>query len=383
MMKLRWRRLVLVLLCLLGALALGIRLFLGSLPFGALPDEAEQQRLARSPHYADGAFHNELPTPVLADDSSMAASLLQFLLRKKDHPVPPGPVPTANTPLTTLDRATDSLVWLGHSSFLLQLDGQRILIDPVLSDHASPVSWITRAFPGSNPYTPDQLPDIDVLLISHDHWDHLDYATLRALRPRIRQIVCGLGVGAHLRRWGFAPAQIHEGDWGDALTLGTLTVRITPARHYSGRSLARNASLWAGFVLETPHRRLFYSGDSGYGPHFAELGRRFGPFDCVLLDCGQYDRRWPFIHMTPEETARAAHALRARSLLPAHAGKFSLAYHCWDDPYRRISAASRGRRWRLLMPRIGEALALDAVTQPRPAADPAAAPVPWWQTLRP
>lgn len=378
-----WKWALLVLLLVLGALASGIWCFLGSLPFGARPDAGEQQRLARSPHYADGVFHNELPTPVLTDDSGMLSSLLQFLLRQKDSPVPPGPVPTVRTPLHALDRTQDTLVWLGHSSFFLQLEGQRILIDPVLSDHASPLPFIARAFPGSTPYTAGDLPDIDVLLISHDHWDHLDYATLTALRPRIGRIVCGLGVGAHLRRWGFAAAQIHEGDWGDALTLGALTVRITPARHYSGRSLARNTSLWAGFVLETPHRRLFYSGDSGYGPHFAELGRRFGPFDCVLLDCGQYDRRWPLIHMTPEETARAAHDLRARTLLPAHAGRFSIAYHSWDDPYRRISAASRSSSWRLLMPRIGEALALDAVTRPRPAAAPSAAPAPWWQTLQP
>lgn len=378
-----WKWALLALPLVLGALAFGIWCFLGSLPFGALPDAGEQQRLARSPHYADGAFHNELPTPVLTDDSGMLSSLLQFLLRQKDSPVPPGPVPAVRTPLHALDRAQDTLVWLGHSSFFLQLEGRRILIDPVLSDHASPLPFIARAFPGSTPYTADDLPDIDVLLISHDHWDHLDYATLTALRPRIGRVICGLGVGAHLRRWGFSAAQIHEGDWGDALPLGTLTVRITPARHYSGRSLTRNTSLWAGFVLETPHRRLFYSGDSGYGPHFAELGRRFGPFDCVLLDCGQYDPRWPLIHMTPEETARAAHDLRARTLLPAHAGRFSIAYHSWDDPYRRISAASRDSSWRLLMPRIGEALALDDVTQPRPAAASDTAPAPWWQTLQP
>ena len=288
-------------------------------------------------------------------------------------------MPTVKTSLKSLDRNADTVIWLGHSSFFIQLGGQRILIDPVLSDHAAPVSFSTRAFPGSNPYTTEDLPDIDVLLISHDHWDHLDYPTLTALRPKIGQIICGLGVGAHLQRWGFSESIIHEGDWGERTTLRDLTIHITPARHFSGRSLTRNKTLWVGFVMETPQRRIFYSGDSGYSPHFAELGNKFGTFGLVLLECGQYDKRWNLIHMMPEETAKAADDLHAETLLPAHSGKFSIAYHAWDEPYRRLAAASRGKNWRLATPRIGEPLLFN-MTEAKEGNESVSQ---WWQHVQP
>lgn len=379
-MKARWRWTLLAVLLVIGVSALGIRLFLESPPFGTLPEGARLERIRKSPHYADGVFHNLLPTPILTDGSGTLSSLLRYLFLEKDQPLPPGPVPTVKTSLKSLDRNADTVIWLGHSSFFIQLGGQRILIDPVLNDHAAPVSFSTRAFPGSNPYTAEDLPEIDLLLLSHDHWDHLDYATLTALRPKIAQVVCGLGVGAHLERWGFAENVIYEGDWGDEVARGDLTIHLTPARHYSGRSLTRSKTLWTGFVMETAQRRIFFSGDSGYGPHFSELGRRFGAFDLVLLDCGQYDKRWNLIHMMPEETARAADDLHAKALLPAHAGKFSIAYHAWDEPYTRIAAASRNKIWRLETPRIGEPLTLDTALEADRGKETASY---WWQHLQP
>jgi len=361
-------------------MALGVWIFLESPQFGALPGGARLERIQKSPHYADGVFHNLLPTQTLTDGRSFVGTLLQSFFLKKDTPVPPGPVPTVKTSLKSLDRNTDIVIWLGHSSFFTQLGGQRILIDPVLSDHAAPVSFSTRAFPGSNSYTPEDLPNIDVLLISHDHWDHLDYPTLTALRPKIGQVFCGLGVGAHLQRWGFSESIIHEGDWGERATLGDLTIHITPARHFSGRSLTRDKTLWTGFVMETPQRRIFYSGDSGYGPHFAELGNQFGAFDLVLLECGQYDKRWNLIHMMPEETAKAADDLHAEMLLPAHSGKFSIAYHAWDEPYRRLAAASRGKSWRLATPMIGEQLVFDTTRKISVKEEPESD---WWNHIQP
>ena len=201
------------------------------------------------------------------------------------------------------------------------------------------------------------MPDIDCLLISHDHWDHLDYPTVMGLKPKIRNILCGLGVGAHFRRWGFPNSLIHEADWGDTLPLdAAVRIHVTTASHYSGRSLTRNKTLWAGFLLESASRKIFFSGDSGYGPHFAELGKRFGGVDLALLDCGQYNERWRHIHMTPEETAQAAEDLGALHLLPAHVGKFALAYHPWDEPFKRIAAASQGKAFHLITPVIGEAV---------------------------
>lgn len=378
-MRTGWRGKVLVVLLLLGCVAAGIFIFLRSARFGALPENEHLARIQHSPHYADGMFHNLLPTEVLRDGRGFVSTLVQSFFIKKERSSPDMPVPTVKTPLKSLKRDLDTVIWLGHSSFFVQLGGQRILIDPVLSDYAAPVPFGTRAFPGSSTYTPDDIPEIDLLLISHDHWDHLDHPTLMALRPKIRRIYCGLGVGAHLQRWGFSRSIIHEGDWGEQITLKDLTVHITSARHFSGRSLVRNKTLWVGFVLETPQRRIFYSGDSGYGPHFAELGKRFGPLDLVLLECGQYDRRWNLIHMMPEETARAADDLRARVLLPAHSGKFSIAYHAWDEPYKRITAASRGRAWRLVTPMIGEALALESK---QGAGEGEKRMVAWWQQIR-
>ncbi|MDD2966555.1 MAG: MBL fold metallo-hydrolase [Desulfovibrionaceae bacterium] len=376
-MKTRWKWILMLLVFILGALALGVWIFLKSSQFGALPEGRRLERMQQSPQYADGIFHNTLPTPLMTDGKSTITALLQSFFMKKDNTIPPSPVPTVKTALKSLDRNTDTVIWLGHSSFFIQLGGQRILIDPVLSDHAAPVSFSTRAFLGSNPYTVEDLPNIDVLLISHDHWDHLDYPTLTALRPKIGQIICGLGVGAHLQRWGFSPSSIYEGDWGERVTLGSLSIYLTPARHFSGRSLTRNKSLWLGFVLETAQRRLFYSGDSGYSPHFAELGKQFGTFDLVLLECGQYDKAWNLIHMMPEETAKAADDLHAKRLLPAHSGKFSIAYHAWDEPYKRLTAASLGKKWQLATPMIGEPLVFDTAQ----AMNAKTAPE-WWEHMR-
>lgn len=340
-----------------GCAAGGTWAFLRQMKFGALPAGEALQRILASPHYADGTFHNMVPRAILSDDSSFILALLRSLVAKRVNPVPPGPVPSKHIPLHTLERTQDTVLWLGHSSFFIQLGGRRILIDPVFSPYAAPVSFSTQAFAGATPYSVHDMPDIDCLLISHDHWDHLDYPTVMGLKPKIRNILCGLGVGAHFRRWGFPNSLIHEADWGDTLPLdATVRIHVTTASHYSGRSLTRNKTLWAGFLLESASRKIFFSGDSGYGPHFAELGKRFGGVDLALLDCGQYNERWRHIHMTPEETAQAAEDLGARHLLPAHVGKFALAYHPWDEPFKRIAAASQGKAFHLITPVIGEAV---------------------------
>lgn len=352
----------------------GILAFLRQEQFGAHPEGAAMRRILASPHYADGEFHNLIPGPILRDDSSFAAAVLRSLFERRDNPVPPAPVPARRVDLGALDRSQDMVVWLGHSSFLLQLGGRRILVDPVFSPWAAPVSFSTRAFPGATPYTARDMPDIDCLLISHDHWDHLDYPSVTALGNRIRNVVCGLGTGAHFRRWGFPDRVIHEVDWGDTLELnGEIRIHAVAARHYSGRTLTRNKALWAGYVLETPRRRVFFSGDTGYGPHFAEAGKRFDGIDLALLDSGQYNERWPHIHMTPEEAVRAATDLRARHLLPAHVGKFALSSHPWDEPFRRVSAACRGEGApRLLTPVIGDPVELTDRMPGYPR---------WWETL--
>lgn len=361
------------LLALLALLSLGVAAYLQHPKFGATPEGGRLEKLQRSSHYADGTFHNLVETPVLREGVSMPSIIAGNAFQKVANLRPAAPLPAVKTDLKALDPGRDTIVWLGHSSYFVLFAGKRILIDPVLSPYAAPVSFVTPAFAGTNLYTSDDLPPIDVLLITHDHWDHLDYATMAALQGKVRQVLVPLGVGAHLERWGYPQEKVQEADWYEKLALdAATTVHLVPARHYSGRSLTRNKTLWTGFVLESARRRILFSGDTGYGPHFKELARRFGSFDLAALDMGQYDARWPYIHMTPEEAVQAAVDLQARALLPAHVGRFAIARHAWNEPFERIRAASRARPYSLLTPMIGQAVMLD---------EPAPSFVPWWPAL--
>jgi len=327
--------------------------------FGRLPQGERLDRISRSPNFSDGTFHNQVPIARIVEGGGGLGLWLKFLLRDGAALQPPAPVPTVKTDLKALAPDRDVVVWLGHSSYFIRLNGRTILIDPVLSPYAAPVSFSTRAFVGTTIYTADDMPDIDYLLISHDHWDHLDYDTVTALRPRTRHVVTGLGVGEHFARWGFPESMVHEADWDETVRLEDgLAIHVLTARHFSGRLFDRNRTLWVAFGLETPSHRIFYSGDSGYGPHFKAIGERFGGFDLVLLDSGQYNEAWPYVHMNPEQSAQAAEDLHARAAMPSHAGRFSIAYHAWDEPFRRFTAAGASRPYRVVTPMIGEPVEL-------------------------
>jgi L-ascorbate metabolism protein UlaG (beta-lactamase superfamily) len=247
----------------------------------------------------------------------------------------------------------------------MHLGGKRILIDPVFSAYAAPVSFVNKAFDGTNQYTAEDMPEIDYLLISHDHWDHLDYPTVTALKPKIKNVICGLGVGTYFEDWGFDPKLIYETDWFTVLKFAdAFTIHVLPARHFSGRLFSRNKTLWTGFALVTPECRVFYSGDGGYGPHFKQIGEMLNGFDIVIMENGQYDKNWPYIHMMPEEVAMATEELKAKALLPGHAGRFAIANHPWDEPFERITKASQNKHYRLLTPMIGEAVDFDNQQQP-------------------
>ena len=363
----RWLGSALVILLALVACAYA---YLQHPKFGALPDPAQ---LETSPHYRDGQFHNLDPDPTGQVDDEDQKGWIDLLKPGGDRR-PPAPVPVVNTDLHALDPAEDVVIWLGHSSYYVQLGGQRLLVDPVFSTNASPVPLTNRAFDGASPFTAADIPDLDYLLITHDHWDHLDYPTVMALKDRVGHVVTGLGTGEHFRAWGYASERIHEADWQARLSLDdTLTIHVLPARHFSGRWLTRNQSLWVSFALETPERKLYFSGDSGYGQHFKAIGEALGAFDLVLLDSGQYDEQWRHVHMTPEDAVQATRDLNARALMPGHVGRFSIAFHSWKEPFERIVAASEGEPWQLVTPQIGQPLLLD---------DPASASSVWWETLQ-
>jgi L-ascorbate metabolism protein UlaG (beta-lactamase superfamily) len=335
--------------------ALGACILLNQPKFGKSPEGERLAAIEKSPHYSAGQFKNLHPTPKFTKDVSTASIIWKSWTEPQKRLVPEMPIPAVKIDLKKLDRMTDLMIWLGHSSFYIQLGGKRMLLDPVFSDSAAPVSFFNKAFAGTTIYQADDMPVIDTLLISHDHWDHLDYPTVVALKDKVGLVVSPLGVGAYFERWGYPAEKIIEADWYQQVALdGVVDIHVLPARHYSGRFLKQNKTLWAGFALESAERRLFFSGDSGYGPHFAEIGQRFGEFDFVALDCGQYDERWAYIHMTPEEAVRAAQDLKADSLLPSHIGRFSIARHSWDEPFFRVASASGDESFKLLTPMVGE-----------------------------
>lgn len=338
--------------------------------FGKAPVGTRLQRIQHSTNYRNGSFQNPVPTEVTLKGTSLFKMLGEYRNRPADT-APAGTVPSVRTDLSTLPADTDFVVWFGHSSYLLKIKGIHILVDPVFSGHASPVSFMAKAFPGTEGYTAADMPDIDILLLTHDHYDHLDYPTVRQLAPRAKHICTSLGVGAHLESWGIAPDKITELDWWESVSFmgGGCTFTATPARHFSGRTFKRGGTLWSSFVLKTGGYSLFLGGDSGYGEHFKVIGDQFGPFDLAILECGQYGKNWPYIHMLPEQTVQAALDLRAAALLPVHWSKFTLALHPWNEPPRRVTAAAVEKGLPVATPLIGQPVALKG---PYPGAH-------WWE----
>ena len=340
--------------------------------FGGKVKGIRKQKVLASPHFSNGQFHNLMPTPAFTEGYNMSKVMREWLFDREIKRTPPLPLPAIKTDLHALQKEEDVLVWFGHSSYYFQLNGVRFLVDPVLSGSASPFAKGIPAFEGSDGYKAADIPNIDVLLVTHDHYDHLDYPTIRALLPKINQVVCGLGVGAHLQRWGVSAEQLHELDWHQTHQINPqIQLHAVPTRHFSGRSLKRNSTLWLGFVVETPTYKMFVGGDSGYGEHFKEIGAKHGPLNLAILENGQYDRKWKYIHMQPEEVLLAAQDLQAQMLLPVHSGKFALANHPWDEPLQRIySAAKQHPEVQLVTPKIGEILQLQ---------NPAQTYAAWWQ----
>jgi L-ascorbate metabolism protein UlaG (beta-lactamase superfamily) len=342
--------------------------------FGKLPSGARLQKIKASPNFRDGQFQNIHHTPNLTEGATYTKIMKAFLFGRPERSIPKSAIPSVHTDLLTLDPAENILVWFGHSSYFMQLDGKRFLIDPVLSGTASPFSFTTKAFAGTDRYTVEDIPGIDWLFLSHDHYDHLDYQTIIQLKSRIDKVACGLGIGEHLEYWGYSPDRIHELDWHEMIQLAPgFDAHAVPARHFSGRWLKRNRALWLSFVLKTPHFRIFIGGDSGYDIHFAEIGKTFGEFDLAILENGQYDKHWKYIHLMPDEILRAAKDLRTKRVLPVHSGKFALGNHEWDEPLELLSRNNEQEKLNVITPMIGEKVDLDNPEQVFSA---------WWREVQ-
>lgn len=350
---------MIALLFIVVALGIGTFLFLHTERFGKHPSGERLVQIKQSPNYSDKGFQNMNHTPMLSEGVGYGKVLYEFFFTSKPKE-PASKIPSVTTNLKELNPGENVLIWMGHSSYFMQVDGKNILVDPVLSGNASPLSFTTKAYKGTDIYSTDDIPEIDYLFLSHDHWDHMDYNTLKELKPKIKHVITGLGNGAHLERWGFESNIILEGDWYDSFTFDDgFKMHVTPARHFSGRGITRAKTLWASFVVQTPTTTIYIGGDSGYDSHFEEIGKKFGPFDLAILENGQYDEKWKYIHMLPGEQIKAAEDLNAKTILPVHSGKFTLANHDWDEPLSKITNKEISEPIRVITPMIGEPVHLN------------------------
>jgi L-ascorbate metabolism protein UlaG (beta-lactamase superfamily) len=351
-----WRRVGRGALLLLGVLvAFSLVAVVGGWrAFGKRADGARLERMKRSPQYQDGHFEN--PQPLVNDGLGMFTGLLHA----SDHTSPDTPPPSVRIePGRFLTPPPGGLrvTWFGHASVLVEIDGRRFLTDPVWSERASPLSFIgpKRWFPV--PIALADLPPLDAVVVSHDHYDHLDYTTIVGLSERGATFIVPLGVGAHLEYWGVPPARILELDWWEKTRFGDVEVVATPARHASGRHLLdQNANLWASYAFVGPKHRAYFSGDTGMFPAMKTIGERLGPFDVTLIEAGQYHQAWPDWHIGPEQAVTAHGWLRGRVMVPIHWGLFTLAYHGWTEPAERVLAATQSQGVTVAFPIPGQSV---------------------------
>jgi len=350
-------RMVWIILSVLAVLMVSVIVFLNQPKFGRLPRGERLERIKNSPNYRDGKFQNLSKTQQITSDKGFLGTMSDFLFQDRTLLSPKTDVPVVVNDLWKLDRSKDVMIWFGHSSYLIQVDGKRILVDPVFVE-AAPVGFVNKPFPGTDKYKPEDIPEVDYLIISHDHWDHLDYKTVMQLKDRIGKVVCGLGVGEHFEYWGFDKDRIVELDWNEEASLDEFTIYCLPARHFSGRGLSPNQTLWASYMVVAPSQTIYIGGDGGYDTHFTEIAKRFPKIDLAILENGQYNEDWRYIHILPEQLPQVAKDLNANRFFTVHHSKYALARHPWQEPVEKIVEAARKDSLPLVVASIGEVVEL-------------------------
>ncbi|KWE83112.1 MBL fold metallo-hydrolase [Burkholderia territorii] len=325
-----------------------------------------------SPQHNGMRFSNVAPRPAEGFGKTLSIAW-NMLVNKPSNTVPTGALPIDSLTREQLDAAPDrSLYRLGHSTLLLKLRGEFWLTDPVFAERASPFRRVGPKRFHAPPITLEELPPLRGVILSHDHYDHLDRDTMLTLAATTSVFVTTLGVGDRLIEWGIDAKKVRQLDWWQSVDVDGLTLTATPAQHFSGRSLFDgNSTLWASWVIADDDLRVFFSGDTGYFDGFRTIGERLGPFDVTLIETGAYDPQWPYVHMQPEETVQAHIDLRGRTLVPIHNGTFDLAMHRWQEPFERVTALAMVRGVELSTPRMGERLDLDVPHRGEP----------WWRTV--
>ena len=352
------KRSILVISIALTLVAVFAALFLACAPqFGATTGRDELAAIMDSDNFREGRFYNMQKTQLESTHGGLLKSTVDYLLGGQER-TPAGELPVVSVDCGKLRESTQELrvTWLGHSTSLIELDGLLILTDPMFGGRASPIPFLgPKRFSGRKPVTIEQLPEIDIVVISHDHYDHLDYRSILKLKDKVRKFYVPLGVEAHLEKWGVDRAKVEELDWWQESTHGPLKLIATPSRHFSGRGLSdRNRTLWCSWVIQGSERKVFFGGDSGYSEAFAQIGQRFGPFDLTMLECGAYSQYWPDVHMMPEETVQAHKDLGGGILMPIHWAGFNLSLHSWTEPVERLLAETWNRDVIVAVSKIGE-----------------------------
>lgn len=337
---------------------------------GKLTEELKE-RYAQSPNWKDGKFVNLADIRTDIDLWSVPEAIYKTLSKTKER------IPEETIAIKrfvkedfTTHHSSTNMIWYGHSAVLLNMKGTILFIDPMLGPDASPVApFRTNRFTNDTLPMVDELPDIDVVLLTHDHYDHLDMDSIKKLKGKAKQYYVALGVKRHLVAWGIAADTITEFDWWDEKTINNITITFTPSQHFSGRWIDdKQGTLWGGWVFANDEERIYFSGDSGYGEHFKEIGAKLGPFDFGLMECGQYDELWKDMHLTPEETVQAAIDAQVKRAMPIHWGAFSLSQHSWKDPILRYIKHAKEQQLNICYFEPGEIFCRDHTNCPM-----------WWE----
>lgn len=341
--------------------------------FGGKLTKELKARYAQSPQWKGDKFENAETTTMSINFQTLPKILYKQFCEKE------GREPTKKIPIVPFDKETflsaaekAKFIWYGHSVLLMRMNNKTLLIDPMLGDNASPIApFGTKRFSENTLNLIDDFPEIDLLLLTHDHYDHLDLDSIKKLAPKVKKYFVALGVARHLVEWGIDESDITEFDWWDNRVFENISITLTPTRHFSGRGLTDRAqSLWGGWVFKTENENIWFSGDGGYSKQFKEIGEKLGPFDFAFMECGQYNENWHQIHMYPEEAVQAAEDAQAHKIMPVHWAGFALAQHKWTDPVVRFMARCKQKNIDNMSPRIGKLFTVNSSEQEN-----------WWTLL--
>jgi len=353
------------------AIVVIVILFVSIAPqFGSNPTSEQIKYYGTFPNYRDGGFESLEKTPMMTGEVSTWEFFKNDTNRKPKSEIIPKNINYSQ--FSKINEKDYKIAWLGHSAFIINLSGKIILLDPMLGSHAAPVPVPSlKRYNKILPINPDSLNNIDVVVLSHDHYDHLDYSTIKRIKDNVNTFVVPYGVGNHLRKWKVEEEKIIELNWNEVFKMDDMEFTCLPARHFSGRGpLNRNSTLWSSWAIKSPKVKIYFSGDSGYGKHFKQIGDDHGPFDISLIDCGQYNKAWKHSHMFPSEAVLAAKDLDTKFFMPIHWGGFTLSMHPWDEPVKESIKLANQIGLRYFTPEIGEVVSKEKLNKQF---------TPWWE----